>query len=97
MEIGHLVSNYLSERDLDLCLECSNDILVDDKGCSLCLANLIINRIEGNLNFHVNLVKDSHKESVCPIHVHCNGAIIKTYKFGGIRISHQGDTLLVSC
>ena len=66
MEIGHLVLDYLSEYDLDLCVERSNDVLVDDKGGSLCSVNLIIYRIKSNLNFYVDLMQDSHKEPLHP-------------------------------
>ena len=57
MEISHLVSDYSYEHALNLRKECSNDVLVDDKGVDLCMTNLIINRIEDNLNNHVDLVQ----------------------------------------
>ena len=59
MEIGYLVLDYLFEHDVEFFVEGRNDARVDDKGGSLCVAYLVINRTEGNLDFFVDLVKNS--------------------------------------
>ena len=47
MKIGHLVTDYLIEDNLDLGIEGRNDVLVDNKRRCLCLAYQFVDSIEG--------------------------------------------------